>query len=477
MAQSGDRKILRIGISQNGNLVEERLLRKRGPVTIGEHQRNLFMLPHLPRVGASHTLFDLQGDQFYVRLKPFMEGRVLTEAGPLDFEALRTQKRAQKQGEDWLYPISEDSRGRIVIEDATVLFQFVAPPPPPSKQLLSAGAQGGGPLQGVDWPFANIMLFSAILQVAFVLFLGTQDLPETPNSLDQLSDRWAQMLVDKRETPPPPPSPMDEMKQEENKLEPIAVEPVKPKPEKPKEPKETPKEEPQIDPDTPEGQQAAQEARKKEIAAKVKQHTILSHLGTKGGDGPGSVLDTLTQGAAMVGMEEAFSGTSGLAVAQSADDVRDARRKIGGEGGTGAVATIDSGKLAAKAPSGPVTSGKKGKEVQVSGVVNVRTPSEAIGTGVLSTAEIAKTVNRRKGAVKDCYERQLKRNPSLEGAVRIQFTIEPSGRVSRTQVLENTTRDAALATCIAGKIKSWRFAKPDGGSVTVAFPFVFAPAK
>ncbi len=60
MAQSRDRKILRIGIIQNGKIIEERLLRKRDSVTIGQSPRNTFVLPSgaLPK---SFTIFEMKG--------------------------------------------------------------------------------------------------------------------------------------------------------------------------------------------------------------------------------------------------------------------------------------------------------------------------------------------------------------------------------------------------------------------------------
>ncbi|MEZ4468540.1 MAG: AgmX/PglI C-terminal domain-containing protein [bacterium] len=101
---------------------------------------------------------------------------------------------------------------------------------------------------------------------------------------------------------------------------------------------------------------------------------------------------------------------------------------------------------------------------------------DVVGTGVLSSASIAQVVGRRKSAIKSCYEKQPAPQQQAGRQVRVQFTIEQSGRVSSVRVVEDTLSDPLVGKCIANAIQRFRFDKPDGGSVTVAFPFVFAPS-
>ena len=74
------------------------------------------------------------------------------------------------------------------------------------------------------------------------------------------------------------------------------------------------------------------------------------------------------------------------------------------------------------------------------------------------------------------YERRLKANPKLRGKIVIGFTINTRGRVIETSVASNTMGDSKVAQCIMSHIKRWRFPKPEGGDVSIEFPFVFAPA-
>ncbi len=454
MAQGRDRKILRIGIIQNGKIIEERLLRKRDSVTVGQSPRNTFVLPSagLPK---SYALFEMKSGAYFLNFRANMKGKVSVEDAVLDFRSLVDQKLAKKRGDQYSLPLSEKSRGKVVIDDVTLLFQFVTPPPPASKLQLPASVRGGW-TKSLDWPFVSCLLGSFVVQVFSIAFMVTRDYPPPPKGIETLPDRFVQML--KAEPKPPPElkdKPKDEDKEGDEPAEKVAEKPApKPQP-KPVEKKVEVAEQPK-------GKKTAEEVRAMKKA--VQEKTIIKFLGAKG--------DTLKGGVSDVTIAEAFDGTAGIQVADNTTKERDRRRVAKGRGKT---AGIDSGDLAAKG-GGPVDTGAKGKEVAVKGTVQVKKPSEAFGTGVLDTNSIAKVVGRRKGAVKSCYEKQLKRNPKLAGKVKVQFTILESGRVGQARVVEDTTGDPAVGTCIANAMKRWRFPKPDGGSVTVAFPFVFAPS-
>ena len=62
-APGGKPKILRIGIIQGGRIVEERLVRRRENITIGQSAKNMFVVPSdvLPR---HWLLFEVAGDRY-----------------------------------------------------------------------------------------------------------------------------------------------------------------------------------------------------------------------------------------------------------------------------------------------------------------------------------------------------------------------------------------------------------------------------
>jgi TonB family protein len=79
-------------------------------------------------------------------------------------------------------------------------------------------------------------------------------------------------------------------------------------------------------------------------------------------------------------------------------------------------------------------------------------------------------------ALKDCYERQLKRFPQLQGKIVLSFEITESGKVTGASFAEDTLKNGEVKQCILERARFWRFPKPDGGSVFVQFPLLFTPS-
>ena len=204
MADSRDTKILRIGLIQNGKIVEERLLRRREAVTIGQSPRNTFVLTAAAGLPKSYTLFDLKSQVYHLNFRSGMNGKVSVDDTVLDFRGLREQKLARKKGDVYTVKLSDKSRGKVVLGEVTVLFQFVTPPPPPTKLQLPASLKGSV-TQRLDWPFVISLLASFVTQVFTLGFILIQDYPEEPRGLETLPDRFVKVLVEKKPVKPPPP--------------------------------------------------------------------------------------------------------------------------------------------------------------------------------------------------------------------------------------------------------------------------------
>ncbi len=113
-----------------------------------------------------------------------------------------------------------------------------------------------------------------------------------------------------------------------------------------------------------------------------------------------------------------------------------------------------------------------GREVR--GKMKRGRPSIVGGSGGMDPDMIRRTVGRAIGGIKACYERSLRRAPTLMGRLQIEFTINTGGRVSAARVTDSTL-PTEVGECVIGRIRSLRFAPPDGGPVTVSYPFFFAP--
>ena len=104
-------------------------------------------------------------------------------------------------------------------------------------------------------------------------------------------------------------------------------------------------------------------------------------------------------------------------------------------------------------------------------------PPPPPGMGTLSKAAIRKTIDKNRGGVRSCYEKELKKDRFLEGKVAIQFEIDVDGKVKTAKLLKSTLDNRSAEKCIVSRIKGLRFPKPEGGTVFVAHPFDFKPRR
>ena len=75
-AQSQPAKVLRIGIIQDGKIVQERLIKSGETVTVGESAKNTFVFPktHLPQ--AEFAVFRASSKGYELRFTDQMRGKI-----------------------------------------------------------------------------------------------------------------------------------------------------------------------------------------------------------------------------------------------------------------------------------------------------------------------------------------------------------------------------------------------------------------
>jgi len=111
------------------------------------------------------------------------------------------------------------------------------------------------------------------------------------------------------------------------------------------------------------------------------------------------------------------------------------------------------------------------------GVVRARVtavPQGIRGEGTLDRGEIQKVVNAHLYQVQGCYERQLAKDPTLSGKIFFDWVVSTSGGVSSVRIGRSTIHSVETVTCIQSAIQGWKFPPPQGGSVTVTYPFAFS---
>lgn len=97
--------------------------------------------------------------------------------------------------------------------------------------------------------------------------------------------------------------------------------------------------------------------------------------------------------------------------------------------------------------------------------VNGRLPPEAI----------KHVIKLNSGRFRQCYENGLLHNPKLSGRVAVKFVIDRSGAVASQVDAGSDLPDAAVIACVVQAFGGLSFPQPEGGLVSVVYPFVFNP--
>jgi TonB family protein len=343
-------------------------------------------------------------------------------------------------------PLQESARGKVDLgDDITLFFQFITPPPASERVTLPSDVQGGF-WKPMDRVFFTILAGSLLFHFIWGAFIFSSAPPPEPElALDQLEDRFVSAMIPQKQ---PEPEKVAEAPQAAAEDTPEKKEEKKPSDEAKSDSKP---------------QDVAQH--KAEVVKKVQGKGLLKILGSSG-SGAGAFADVLGGSTGGGEIAEALAGAGGVGVATS-----DALGANGPKGG-------DSGKVASIGDLGTSGGGKVDlgakKEVAVEGRVKDAAPE--VDSADVDRDALARYVKSRLRAIQNCYEKELKRNPSLKGKVVVRFSIKPSGKTGDIEIEENTLGNEAVGSCIRTVVRSWAFAfKPDD-DVPVVYPFVFSPA-
>lgn len=260
-------------------------------------------------------------------------------------------------------------------------------------------------------------------------------------------------LAQKREKEPPPPPPKEEEEPEEE-------EPEEEEPEE-EEPEEGPEEQVEEEPETPEPaaedrQQAREEAEKRlsKVAEKLAGLADSSVLDEADPNGP------LTASGGTARSNDRSVLTSGVAEGSGGIQTSKLSRSTGGR---------------VAAPSGRETS-----EIE-SSVEDIEAPSQSAQQRQdqqgRSIESIQLAFDQKKTTLYRDYKRQLRRNPTLEGKIIFEITIEPSGRVSNVTIVSSSLNSPRLEDKLIRRIRTIDFGeKADAETTTVNFPITFVPS-
>jgi hypothetical protein len=87
---------------------------------------------------------------------------------------------------------------------------------------------------------------------------------------------------------------------------------------------------------------------------------------------------------------------------------------------------------------------------------------------------VKRVINQKRSEITHCYNKELMKNPALNGKVTMKWTITPSGDIGAVVVEANEMGNDAVATCLRGRIAGWKFPQPKGGgNEIISYPFIF----
>lgn len=99
----------------------------------------------------------------------------------------------------------------------------------------------------------------------------------------------------------------------------------------------------------------------------------------------------------------------------------------------------------------------------------------ADASGGLTPEQVRAVVERNRSAVQWCFEKELQKNPKLNGKVVVFWQIEPPGSVSSSRIKSSTIGSADVEDCLSRQVRKWQFPSASNGQITkVFFPFVFS---
>jgi hypothetical protein len=453
-------KALRIGIIQNGRIIEERIIRGRESVTVGYLEKNTFVVPS-PLLPARHVLFEVRGGRRVLNTVRGMKGKVRTGRGVRELADVEGGRRID---------LDDSSRGKIVIDDATLLFQFVAAPPlQPRPQLPASVRRGWLNNFGFDRVFSAIVTFCLVLHVVPLLFLVLKDWPIEAQGFD-LDNKYIQLVL-----LPPDEDVMKALADDsavaddgdKTAAEDEADDAVRDE----ARPTKTPAKPGKVL--TAEEKAALEAQRRAKLEATVSTKGILAVIGTESDGAGGSAgIDLLAPGGVDSDMDAVLQSVTGTKLA-SAEDAGSSLRKLADSAGGSVVADISALDIS---HADAELETDHAKETGVKAKASLGKGEEIDGTGILDPAQVTKVVRSRMTAIQMCYQKGLNKNYGLEGKISVRFTIGTSGRVTKAVAVEDTLGDPDVAACVVDKVKGFAFTEPEGGAVEYVFPFVFKPA-
>lgn len=309
--------------------------------------------------------------------------------------------------------------------------------------------------------FRRILLLALVITIALGIAIPLAPVFKKPQDQEiQVPPRIAKLIFEKRTAPQKPePKPVEKKKPEPKPVEKKKPEPVvKKKPIPRKKPKPPPKvvkkpvpKKPQVDPT--------------ELARKKAKSTGLLAMSD-------SLADLRDQSSVnkLRGAKRLSSG--GTTAKQTTRSL--VTSKIAGSSGG-----INTARLS-RSTGGTQLASRTATEVS-SPVVPATKNSKNKGKGSRLSAsrsieEIQIIFDKNKSAIYSLYNRELRKDPSLQGKLVLRLTIAPSGKVTKISLVSSELSLPSLERKLLQRVKMFNFGAKAVDTVTITYPIDFLPA-
>ncbi|MBA3542717.1 MAG: AgmX/PglI C-terminal domain-containing protein [Deltaproteobacteria bacterium] len=442
-------RILRIGVLLGGKIVEERLIRERIPVSIGQSMKNTFSIP-VEGLPLEFTLFALDEGKYSLRFLPKMDGRLSDGSGQVNTLDALKQRGATNSGDYWQVPLGDSARGKLSLGDLTVLFQFVTEPPRQPKPMLPASVRGTF-ADRFDPRLTVIMSISIIAHFIFVIWALLGD-PTLNGSMAQRAYNlsFKQEVIEAELAPEPEKVPVETGSDGSAAAKTPDKTPAK---------SNTPSKTPEKNPGGNDGGRneadnvALQEAQARAAADAL---TAFGPNGTSEGD-----------------MSKRRPGAD---LGQQITDVKESGKQVSVGGGKGG-GSRGNGDPRVGTGNGPKIDGPTGTESAGGGKTTESGPTGRITVGTKETFDdstltpdvvLQKIIAQYMTGIKRCYKEHLKKDATARGKVILDFTVNETGRLVNGKA-SNFADD--VTSCIQTQMGSWRFPIPkkDGEPTEASF--------
>ncbi len=459
-----------------GDRVVGRVARADGRIRWGPSLGIEFAYP-VPGVDEREELFRPVQGGVALWLRDGLTGALRAGSTWLPVEELAAWGLVRGRGGRRRVVLTREMSGRLKYRGLTISFAF-GPAPEPE----AAGTRPGrvplrfrkGVLARDEWPFAvfSWAVYGAVFYLAAVL--SGLPVPEAPRP-EAVARRFARLIYEAPQAPSRARTELLKQRQETHEQE---AEP---------EPEPAPEHEPTVEPAAesaaaPEPAAAPAQPRpepapaepapagpagptRQQLRERVAKRGLLGILGGRGPASTARRRGSVLEGGGVAGdLDRVLENVEGLRAAPAGGGA------AGGDGAGLATGVDEQARQVAAATAARI-------QRRASETVDAPREEERDAFDLQeAVARIHRTVGTYLGGIRYLYNRELRRNPDLEGKLTVRITISPEGAVLSCEIVASTLDAPRLEQAVLQRVRKWRFPPVSPEPLTVTYPFVFFPS-